>query len=103
MSVRLSTRLLWSRHPCANLGLRAGHAGSLVRRSQWKPQEPWRVTSPATRLNSTSTLNYLPPKARPYTYLTRIDKPIGTLLLFYPCGWSLPDVEISLFLTLPFG
>jgi hypothetical protein len=28
----------------------------------------------------------LPPKVRPYLYLTRIDKPIGTLLLFYPCG-----------------
>jgi len=30
----------------------------------------------------------LPPKAQPYLYLTRIDKPIGTLLLFYPCGAS---------------
>ena len=28
----------------------------------------------------------LPAKIRPYLYLTRIDKPIGTLLLFYPCG-----------------
>jgi hypothetical protein len=30
----------------------------------------------------------LPTKAQPYLYLTRIDKPIGTLLLFYPCGAS---------------
>lgn len=28
----------------------------------------------------------LPPRVQPYVYLTRIDKPIGTLLLFYPCG-----------------
>jgi hypothetical protein len=27
-----------------------------------------------------------PTNVRPYLYLTRIDKPIGTLLLFYPCG-----------------
>ena len=31
----------------------------------------------------------LPARIRPYVYLTRIDKPIGTLLLFYPCGMSL--------------
>ena len=28
----------------------------------------------------------LPPAIRPYLYLTRIDKPIGTLLLYYPCS-----------------
>lgn len=46
------------------------------------------------RLSSTSTrpearkpwVEHLPPQIRPYLYLTRIDKPIGTLLLFYPCG-----------------
>ncbi|KAH9062181.1 UbiA prenyltransferase family-domain-containing protein [Lactarius vividus] len=31
----------------------------------------------------------LPPKVQPYLYLTRIDKPIGTLLLFYPCTWAI--------------
>jgi hypothetical protein len=33
-----------------------------------------------------SWVEYLPPKAWPYAYLARVDKPIGTLLLFYPCG-----------------
>lgn len=28
----------------------------------------------------------MPARTRPYLYLTRIDKPIGTMLLFYPCG-----------------
>lgn len=28
----------------------------------------------------------LPSSIRPYFYLTRIDNPAGTLLLFYPCG-----------------
>lgn len=30
----------------------------------------------------------LPSSIRPYFYLTRIDNPAGTLLLFYPCAWS---------------
>ncbi|KAL1739810.1 UbiA prenyltransferase family-domain-containing protein [Schizophyllum fasciatum] len=36
-----------------------------------------------------SWVEYTPAKLRPYLYLTRIDKPIGTLLLFYPCAWSI--------------
>lgn len=51
---------------------------------------------PLSRFNSSlpapvptkTWVDRLPPKARPYLYLTRIDKPIGTLLLFYPCGQS---------------
>lgn len=35
-----------------------------------------------------SWVEKLPPRLRPYLYLMRIDKPIGTLLLFYPCGGS---------------
>ena len=30
----------------------------------------------------------LPPSLLPYYYLARVDKPIGTLLLLYPCLWS---------------
>lgn len=32
--------------------------------------------------------NYLPEKAQPYARLARIDKPIGTWLLLWPCAWS---------------
>ena len=39
----------------------------------------------------------LPEKVRPYLYLTRIDKPIGTLLLFYPCGTSPPSLKALFF------
>lgn len=28
----------------------------------------------------------VPPKIKPYLLLARMEKPIGTLLLFYPCG-----------------
>ena len=31
---------------------------------------------------------YLPPSARPYAHLSRMDKPIGTWLLLWPCYWS---------------
>ena len=34
----------------------------------------------------TTWVDRLPRPVRPYLYLTRIDKPIGTLLLFYPCS-----------------
>ena len=43
-----------------------------------------------TQLSTTPTtwVDRLPQKINPYLYLTRIDKPIGILLLFYPCGMS---------------
>ncbi|KAF9469025.1 4-hydroxybenzoate polyprenyl transferase [Collybia nuda] len=41
-------------------------------------------------------VDHLPPKVRPYAYLTRIDKPIGTLLLFYPCAWSITMASYAL-------
>ncbi|KAG5531117.1 hypothetical protein RHGRI_025911 [Rhododendron griersonianum] len=46
---------------------------------------------------------YLPEKARPYAHLARLDKPIGTWLLAWPCFWSitlaafpgnLPDIKM---------
>ncbi|KIY73748.1 4-hydroxybenzoate polyprenyl transferase [Cylindrobasidium torrendii FP15055 ss-10] len=56
-----------------------------------------------SRLQSTSAVpakkswvERLPLKVRPYLYLTRIDKPIGTLLLFYPCTWSITMAAYAL-------
>ena len=38
-------------------------------------------------VNSNKTwVDRLPPRIRPYLYLTRIDKPIGTVLLYLPCS-----------------
>lgn len=46
---------------------------------------------------------YLPGKAQPYAHLARLDKPIGTWLLAWPCFWSialaalpgnLPDIKM---------
>ena len=39
----------------------------------------------------TTWVDRFPLKVQPYLHLTRIDKPIGTLLLFYPCSASLTD------------
>lgn len=33
--------------------------------------------------------SYLPKQARPYAHLARLDKPIGTWLLAWPCMWSI--------------
>jgi len=41
-------------------------------------------------------VDHFPVKVRPYLYLTRIDKPIGTLLLFYPCAWSITMASYAL-------
>ncbi|KAH7102983.1 4-hydroxybenzoate polyprenyl transferase [Auriculariales sp. MPI-PUGE-AT-0066] len=46
-------------------------------------------TAASPILPPVSWVERLPQKWRPYAYLTRIDKPIGTSLLFLPCGWSI--------------
>lgn len=38
----------------------------------------------------------LPAPVQPYLYLIRIDKPIGTLLLYYPCAWSITMASYAL-------
>jgi hypothetical protein len=58
-----------------------------------KHQQQWTSTTSTAPQNKTeerivynSWLDHLPAKIAPYAYLTRIDKPIGTWLLFWPCG-----------------
>ena len=43
-------------------------------------------TRPGTPLAAKTWIDKAPAKLQPYLRLTRIDKPIGTLLLFYPCS-----------------
>ena len=47
----------------------------------------------------------LPPRLRPYASLMRLDRPIGTWLLYWPCAWSvaLAGVEERWVLLLWFG
>ncbi|KAJ7047509.1 para-hydroxybenzoate-polyprenyltransferase, partial [Mycena alexandri] len=57
------------------------------------------ISSPHS-LSTKSWVDRLPLNVRPYLYLSRIDKPIGTLLLFYPCAWSITMASYAL--QLPF-
>jgi 4-hydroxybenzoate polyprenyltransferase len=49
----------------------------------------------------------LPPRLRPFASLMRLDRPIGTWLLYWPCAWSLAlagvDERWDLFLWLALG
>jgi 4-hydroxybenzoate polyprenyltransferase len=49
----------------------------------------------------------LPPRLRPYASLMRIDRPIGTWLLYWPCAWSVALAGVrgrwDLFLWLALG
>ncbi|KIJ56921.1 hypothetical protein M422DRAFT_57502 [Sphaerobolus stellatus SS14] len=45
---------------------------------------------------SKTWVDYFPAKTRPYLLLARVDKPIGTLLLFYPCAWSITMASYAL-------
>ena len=38
--------------------------------------------------STSSVMNVLPPNAQLYAQLARFDKPIGTMLLLWPCFWS---------------
>ncbi|MFL6793652.1 MAG: 4-hydroxybenzoate octaprenyltransferase [Sphingomicrobium sp.] len=49
----------------------------------------------------------LPPRLRPYASLVRLDRPIGTWLLYWPCAWSVALAGVGgrwdLFLWLALG
>jgi 4-hydroxybenzoate polyprenyltransferase len=49
----------------------------------------------------------LPPRLRPYASLMRLDRPIGTWLLYWPCAWSVALAGVNerwdLFLWLGLG
>ena len=50
---------------------------------------------PSSQPPPKSWVERAPQKIRPYLYLARVDKPIGTLLLYYPCSTS-PSPEIGI-------
>lgn len=50
------------------------------------------ISSTAVPSVTKTWVDCLPPRVQPYAYLSRIDKPIGTLLLFYPCGSSISSL-----------
>lgn len=69
-------------HSCVRLGVYT--RSRLCRTARWKSTSATTTRSPATE--PTTWVDRLPTSWQPYVLLTRVDKPIGTLLLFYPCG-----------------
>ena len=90
----LCSRWLYVRNPGLHVSHTVLQQTPSLKRLDWQFHRSLRITSSLARLSSTSTrpearkpwVEHLPPQIRPYLYLMRIDKPIGTLLLFYPCG-----------------
>lgn len=95
-SLRTSS-LSWSTR---NLVLRYSQKSCLAAR----PSTP--IAPPLVRYASSATppttwVDRFPASIRPYIYLTRVDKPIGTLLLFYPCGTCAPSVPFFADIPIP--
>lgn len=78
------TRSLLSSSQRHNVFLRTGSLSIRL----WSTQRNKNATaaSSVSTLAPRSWVDALPTRARPYVLLARADKPIGTLLLFYPCG-----------------
>lgn len=52
-------------------------------------QQATRFTVPFRNTSMAVLVEKAPSEVKPYMKLMRIDKPIGSWLLFWPCGWSL--------------
>lgn len=68
------------------------HARGLLPR-HWSHASPLSTSSsssgPAEKAQLTWVDKWIPEAARPYAMLARLDKPIGTWLLAWPCMWSI--------------
>ncbi|KAK9470301.1 uncharacterized protein V1510DRAFT_423523 [Dipodascopsis tothii] len=53
------------------------------------------VSAVAAEQRLPTILRLLPPKARPYAALMRIEKPVGTWLLFWPSAWGITMAAIE--------
>ena len=63
----------------------------LLRLSQLNPHhQRYITTSPPKPPLAARIVSSLPTRAKPYAYLARLDKPVGSWLLYWPCGLSPP-------------
>src|SRR5271170_2394729 len=61
----------------------------LLRSSQLSlHQRRYTSTSPPKPPLAARIVSSLPARAKPYAYLARLDKPVGSWLLYWPCGLS---------------
>ncbi|KIM68675.1 hypothetical protein SCLCIDRAFT_1180573 [Scleroderma citrinum Foug A] len=75
-------------HRVLNLSAKAAHP-------RGAPKSLIRLVSNVST-HTPSWTDRFPARIRPYLHLTRIDKPIGTALLFLPCAWSITMASYTL-------
>ncbi|KAM5271772.1 4-hydroxybenzoate polyprenyltransferase, mitochondrial [Ctenodactylus gundi] len=80
-----SARAWSSRGRSLALARAVGAPGSGEARARARPQPRGRPLS----LSAAAVVNSAPRPLRPYLRLMRLDKPIGTWLLYLPCTWSI--------------
>ncbi|TFK29344.1 para-hydroxybenzoate-polyprenyltransferase [Coprinopsis marcescibilis] len=86
---------LLSRFP--GLHLRAcTQSSKLCHSVPFRPSSLSTSSTPVAKPQQSTWIDSLPARVRPYLYLTRIDKPIGTILLFLPCTWSITMASYTL-------
>ena len=52
----------------------------------WTSQHRYSSTSTPKPSLAANIVSSLPPSLKPYAYLARLDKPVGSWLLYWPCG-----------------
>jgi len=84
------------KQPHLLLGIHLPSYGHAERRHTSTSSAAYHIApSPPSQPPPKSWIERTPEKIRPYLYLARVDKPIGTLLLYYPCSASLfPEIGI---------
>ena len=63
-------------------------AGSLIEATALTPPPVSAVTDIVPDSERRGFIGALPPRLRPFASLMRLDRPIGTWLLYWPCAWS---------------
>ncbi|EGO27433.1 hypothetical protein SERLADRAFT_347123 [Serpula lacrymans var. lacrymans S7.9] len=93
-----STLKSWNRSNRSPLSFYLGHRKLSCSSSRHHPLKlPSRLVSLShAPVPKKSWVERFPAPIQPYLFLTRIDKPIGTLLLFYPCAWSITMASYAL-------
>ncbi|KAI5278797.1 4-hydroxybenzoate polyprenyltransferase, mitochondrial [Manis pentadactyla] len=86
-SLRAATRarLLGSRYPA----LTAARASVALGAGDWRPPLGPRPCARPLSLSAAAIVNSAPRPVQPFLRLMRLDKPIGTWLLYLPCTWSI--------------
>ncbi|OBS79076.1 hypothetical protein A6R68_18535 [Neotoma lepida] len=78
----------WLRGP-RGLCLAPASTAAVLGARDWRERVPGAPGVRALRLSAAAVVNSAPRPLQPYLRLMRLDKPIGTWLLYLPCTWSI--------------